>query len=99
MAYGPAFYGMRTPHFMPYEPFLLGVGVVFNLLTSSSSSGKSLSTAVPERWSMLTKRSISYSSGDLHGGGVGGYGGPRKKQCDFQNTKFSPRISSANMQP
>ena len=27
------FYGIRTPTFMPYEPFLLGVGVVFNLLT------------------------------------------------------------------
>ena len=26
MAYGP-------PPFMPFEPFLLGVGVVFNLLT------------------------------------------------------------------
>ena len=26
------FYGIRTPAFMPYEPFLLGVGVVFNLL-------------------------------------------------------------------
>ena len=24
------FYGIRTPPFMPYEPFLLGVGVVFN---------------------------------------------------------------------
>ena len=33
MAYGPPFYGIRTPPFMPYEPFLLGVGVVFNLLT------------------------------------------------------------------
>ena len=32
MAYGPQKYGIRTPHFMPYEPFLLGVGVVFNLL-------------------------------------------------------------------
>ena len=27
------FYGVRTPPFMPYEPFLLGVGVVFNWLT------------------------------------------------------------------
>ena len=26
------FYGIRTPPFMPYEPFLLGVGVAFNLL-------------------------------------------------------------------
>ena len=32
MAYGPQKYGIQTPHFMPYEPFLLGVGVVFNLL-------------------------------------------------------------------
>ena len=32
MAYGPNFYGIRTPPFMPYEPFLLGVGVVFKLL-------------------------------------------------------------------
>ena len=32
MAYGPPKYGIRTPHFMPYEPFLLGVGVVSNLL-------------------------------------------------------------------
>ena len=26
------FYGIRTPTFTPYEPFLLGVGVVFNIL-------------------------------------------------------------------
>ena len=26
-------YGIRTPSFMPYEPFLLGVGVVFYLLS------------------------------------------------------------------
>ena len=32
MAYRPPKYGIRTPPFMPYEPFLLGVGVVFNLL-------------------------------------------------------------------
>ena len=32
MACRPPFYGIRTPPFMPYEPFLLGVGVVFNLL-------------------------------------------------------------------
>ena len=25
-------YGIRTPPFMPYEPFLLGVGLVFNVL-------------------------------------------------------------------
>ena len=25
------FYGIRTPTFTPYEPFLLGVGVVFNI--------------------------------------------------------------------
>ena len=25
-------YGIRTPTFTPYEPFLLGVGVVFNIL-------------------------------------------------------------------
>ena len=25
---GPPKYGVQTPHFMPYEPFLLGVGVV-----------------------------------------------------------------------
>ena len=30
MACGPPKYGTRTPHFMPYGPFLLGVGV-FNL--------------------------------------------------------------------
>ena len=28
MAYGPPKYGIRTPQFMPYEPFLWGVGVV-----------------------------------------------------------------------
>ena len=33
MAYGPPKYGIQTPPFMPYEPFLLGVGVVFHLLT------------------------------------------------------------------
>ena len=32
MAYGPPKYGIRPPPFMPYEPFLLGVGVVVNLL-------------------------------------------------------------------
>ena len=37
MAYGPQTYGMRTPPFMPYEPFLLGVEVVFNLLKASVS--------------------------------------------------------------
>ena len=26
------FYGMRTPTFMPHEPFLMGVGVVFNTI-------------------------------------------------------------------
>ena len=39
MAYGPQKTGIRTPHFMPYEPFLLGVGVVFNLLTHMILSG------------------------------------------------------------
>ena len=34
MARGPPKYGIRTPQFMPYEPFLWGVGVVFNLLLS-----------------------------------------------------------------
>ena len=28
------FYGLRTPTFTPYEPFFLGVGVVFNILTN-----------------------------------------------------------------
>ena len=32
MAYGPPKYGIRNPHFMPHEPFLWGVGVVFDLL-------------------------------------------------------------------
>ena len=32
MAYEPPEYGIQPPPFMPYEPFLLGVGVVFNLL-------------------------------------------------------------------
>ena len=27
------FYAIQTPTFMPYEPFLLGVGVVFNILS------------------------------------------------------------------
>ena len=31
------FYGIRTPTFMPYEPFLLGVGAVFNLLNFNSA--------------------------------------------------------------
>ena len=39
MAYGPPKYGIRTPPFMPYEPFLLGVGVVFNLLTFCNAPG------------------------------------------------------------
>ena len=29
------FYGVRTPTFIPYEPFLLGVGVVFKILICS----------------------------------------------------------------
>ena len=29
------FYGIRTPTLTPYEPFLLGVGVVFNILNMS----------------------------------------------------------------
>ena len=29
------FYGIRTPPFMPYEPFLLGVGVVFTFVEIS----------------------------------------------------------------
>ena len=36
MAYGPQKYGIRTPPFTPYEPFLLGVGVVLNLLKKST---------------------------------------------------------------
>ena len=35
-------YGIRTPPFMPYEPFLLGVGVAFNLLSYHVSSGGKL---------------------------------------------------------
>ena len=31
-------YGIRTPPFMPYEPFLLGVGVFFNLLKLSCNA-------------------------------------------------------------
>ena len=38
MAYGPKKYGTRTPPFVPYGPFLLGVGVVFNLLTIAKNS-------------------------------------------------------------
>ena len=34
------FYGIWTPPFMPYEPFLLGVGVVLNLLNSNISAGQ-----------------------------------------------------------
>ena len=41
MAYGPPKYGIRTPPFMPYEPFLLGVGVVFNLLSFGKLQGDS----------------------------------------------------------
>ena len=37
MAYGPQKYGIRTPLFRPREPFLLGVGVVFNLLSFTLS--------------------------------------------------------------
>ena len=33
------FYGIRTPTFMPDEPFLLGVGVVFNILRNSFEFG------------------------------------------------------------
>ena len=35
MARGPK-NGIRTPFFTPYEPFLLGVSVVFDWLTASS---------------------------------------------------------------
>ena len=44
MAYGPQKYGIRTPHFMPYEPFLLGVGVVFNLLKIGAQIWESAGT-------------------------------------------------------
>ena len=43
MAYGPQKYGIRTPHFMPYEAFLLGVGVVFKLLRFYRTPKKVLS--------------------------------------------------------
>ena len=32
MAYGPQNMAYKPPPFMPYEPFLLGVGVICNLL-------------------------------------------------------------------
>ena len=47
MAYGPPFYGIRTPLFMPYEPFLLGVGVVFNLLKLLPKEGSEVRVPVP----------------------------------------------------
>ena len=53
---------------------------------------------MPERWSLLTKRSISYSRGDLRGGGVGVMAGPRNKQCYFQNTNFSPQTGQFQVQ-
>ena len=34
------FYGLRTSPLMPYEPFLLGVGVVFNLLKPNRKSAQ-----------------------------------------------------------
>ena len=42
MAHGPPKYGIRTPPppFMQYEPFLLGVRVVFKLLRVGSSGGR-----------------------------------------------------------
>ena len=36
------FDGIRTPPFMPYEPFLLGVGVVYNLLRISPGASGAL---------------------------------------------------------
>ena len=48
---------------------------------------------------MVIADPISYSRGDLHGAGVGAMAGPRNKQCCLQNTKFSPQIPSANLQP
>ena len=41
------FYGIRTPPVMPYEPFLLGVGVVFNLLTIASQGFPAAEFATP----------------------------------------------------
>ena len=41
-------YGIRTPPFMPYEPFLLGVGVVFNLLIHCPVTRSSKRTRRPE---------------------------------------------------
>ena len=38
----PPFMAYEPPPFMPCEPFLLGVGVVFNLLTLSQSSSRSV---------------------------------------------------------
>ena len=40
------FYGVRTPLFMPYEPFLLGVGVVFDLLKQQEIPGTPAGTPV-----------------------------------------------------
>ena len=34
------FYGIRTPTFTPYEPFLMGVGVVFKWLKKGQKSGR-----------------------------------------------------------
>ena len=37
MAYGPRNMAYEPPPFMPFEPFLLGVGVVFNFLKFPAS--------------------------------------------------------------
>ena len=41
------FYGIRTPTIVPYESFLLGVGVVFNIIAQKSQrQGQNLNRSV-----------------------------------------------------
>ena len=48
-----------------------------SFVSFSSSSDVRMSTAAPERWSMLTKRFHQLLKGDLHGGGWGFWGGQK----------------------
>ena len=85
-SYTPPSHSLYNVH-RALMPLFLGLFLCI-FVSASSSSGARLSTAVPERRSLLTKRSISYSRGDLHGGGVGVAAGPRNKKLHFKIQNF-----------
>ena len=66
MAYEPQFYGIRTLTFMPYEPFLLGMGVVFNILIFRLQQ-EQLQSRFPGVW-FVERSPTTHHKGSLSGG-------------------------------